>query len=151
MRFNPGKCKTMRITSKRNPDPTSYKMLGVTLEETNGSQYLGINIQNDLRWNKQVEHTKSKASRVLNFLRRNFHHTSTSVKEKLYTTLETSSWLCHSSVGPLCTEKYQRSREHPKCSSLFYGKDTSVSALKAQLGWHPLQERRRRGRLACFL
>ena len=62
-------------------------MLGVTLEEINSSQYFGINIQNDLRWNKQVEHTKSKSSRVLNFLRRNFHHTSASVKEKLYTTL----------------------------------------------------------------
>ena len=28
--------------------------------------------------------------------------------------------------------------------------DTSVSALKAQLDWHPLQERRHRSRVACF-
>ena len=34
------------------------KMLGVTLEETSRSRYLGINIQNVLRWNKQVEYAK---------------------------------------------------------------------------------------------
>ena len=30
MRFNPAKCKSMRITRKRNPNPTNYTMMGET-------------------------------------------------------------------------------------------------------------------------
>ncbi len=88
MKFNPSKCKVMRLTRKRDPEPASYmyKMLG-DLEETKDSQYLGVYLQNDLRWNKQVNHTKNKATKVLNFLKRNFHHTSSSTKEKLYKSL----------------------------------------------------------------
>ena len=54
MKFNPSKCKVMRLTRKRDPEPASYKMLGIDLEETKDSQYLGVFIQNDLRWNKFI-------------------------------------------------------------------------------------------------
>ncbi len=49
MKFNPSKCTTMRITRGRNHVQTSYKMLGVDLEETQFSKYLGVFMQNDLR------------------------------------------------------------------------------------------------------
>ena len=87
MQFNPSKCKTMRVSRKRPPGTTSYNILGVTLEETQQTQYLGINIQTNLSWNSQTHRTTGKATRVLNFLRRNFHHCSSAVKEKLYLTL----------------------------------------------------------------
>ena len=61
--------------------------MGVTLEKTKESKYLGVYIENDLRWNAQVNYARSKASKVLNFLKRNFYHTSQSTKEKLYKTL----------------------------------------------------------------
>ena len=81
MRFNNSKCTTMRISRGRNKSHPTYNMMGVTtLEETKESNYLGVYIQNDLRWNAQVNHVKSKASKVLNFLKRNFHHTSQSTK-----------------------------------------------------------------------
>ena len=99
MQFNPSKCKTMRFSRKRSPGTTSYNILGVTLEETQQTQYLGINIQNNLSWNSQTYHATGKATHVLNFLRRNFRHCSSAVKEKLYLTLvrphldyATASW-----------------------------------------------------------
>ena len=145
----------MRITRKRNPPLTNYQMLGTRLAETRNSQYLGIYIQNDLRWNKQVEHAKTKAFRVLNFLRRNFHHTSAPIKEKLYTTLvrphldyASSAWDPHTAKNIKDLEKVQNAAARFVMNT--YGKDTSVSALKAKLHWPPLQERRHIGRLSCF-
>lgn len=45
-------------------------------------------VQNDLHchWNGQTIHATVKATSVINFLSRNFHHCSTSVKEKFYIT-----------------------------------------------------------------
>ena len=68
MRFNPAKCKTMRITRRRNPNPTNYTMMGVQMDEERDIKYLGLQLQHDLRWNKHVEHATSKATRVLNFI-----------------------------------------------------------------------------------
>ena len=82
MKFNPKKCESMRVTSK-----SSYNLLGVTLEEYKQTKYLGVVIQNDLRWNGQTHLATTKAIGVLSFLRRNFHHCSTYIKEKLYLTL----------------------------------------------------------------
>ena len=74
MQFNPSKYKTMRVSKKRSPGSTSYNIhniLGVTLEETQQTQYLGINIQNNVSWNSKTHHATGKATRV-----RNFHHYS---------------------------------------------------------------------------
>ena len=87
MRFNPAKCSTLRLTRDRHPEQTNYEMLGTVLEETDETKYLGIIIQKDLRWNRQTEFATGKATRVLNFVRRNFYHAKPSVKEKLYQTL----------------------------------------------------------------
>ena len=87
MKFNPKKCESMRVTRKKKPGKSSYNLLGVTLEECKQTKYLGVVIQNDLRWNGQTHLATTKAIGVLSFLRRNFHHCSTSIKEKLYLTL----------------------------------------------------------------
>ena len=130
--------------------------MGVTLEETKESKYLGIYIQNDLRWNAQVNHVKSKASKVLNFLKRNFHHTSQStIKEKLYKTLvrphldyATSAWDPFTSKNIKDLERVQNAAARFTTST--YGRDTSVTSLKESLGWLPLQEKRRASRLTCL-
>ena len=154
MLFNPTKCKVMRLTRK-DTDPPSYKMLGVDLEETKDDKYLGTYLQSDLRWNKQVNHAKNKATRTLNFLKRNFHHTSSSVKEKLFDTLvrphldyASAAWDPYTNKNIDHLEKVQNAAARFITNT--YGKDTSVTALKDQLGWPSLQERRRNRRLNCL-
>ena len=155
MQFNPSKCKTMRISRKRSPGTSSYNILGVTLEETQQTQYLGINIQNYLSWNSQMHHATGKATRVLNFLRRNFHHCSSAVKEKLYLTLvrphldyATASWDPFTVKNISSIKKVQR-QAAPFVTST-YGRDTSVTKLLNQLDWNTLQVRREAHRLTCF-
>jgi hypothetical protein len=87
MKFNPKKCQTMRVTRRRDADVPTYNMLGEHLENADHCQYLGIKLQEDLRWNRQVDHASGKATKILNFIRRNFYHTSAATKEKLYLTL----------------------------------------------------------------
>ena len=43
---------------RRKPDPTNYTMMGIGLEETSDIQYLGVQFERDLRWNKQTEYVE---------------------------------------------------------------------------------------------
>ena len=52
MRFNTGKCKTMRLSRTRDPGEPKYEMFGVSLEATKDNTDLSIIIQNDRRLGK---------------------------------------------------------------------------------------------------
>ncbi len=155
MRFNPSKCQTMRITRKRDPGTPNYRMLGVDLENTDSCQYLGIQLQNDLRWNRQVTHAAGKASRILNFIKRNFYHASSSTKEKLYHTLvrphldyASAAWDPYTSNNIDHLEAVQKRAARFVTNT--YGRDTSISAIIKSLNWPTLEDRRRDYRLFCF-
>ena len=53
--------------SKRSPGKPSYVMLGETLEEVTSTQYLGVYIQNSLKWDLQTQHAAGKATRPYTF------------------------------------------------------------------------------------
>ena len=52
-------------------------MLGKTQEEVTSTQYLGVYIQNNLKWDIQTHHAAGKATRAFNFLKGNFHNCTT--------------------------------------------------------------------------
>ena len=108
-------------------------MLGVDLEETKDSQYLGVFLQNDLRWNKQVN---NKATKVPNFIKRNFHHTSFSTKYnslvRPHLNYTTAAWDPYTSKNISQLEKVQNPAARLITNT--YDKETvSVTALKEQL------------------
>jgi hypothetical protein len=155
MRFNPAKCSTLRLTKNRQREPTKYDMMGTTLEETDETKYLGIFLQRDLRWNRQTEFATGKATKVLNFVRRNFYHVKPDVKEKLYHTLvrphldyATAAWDPYTSKNIESIEKVQRRAARFVTNT--YGRDTSISGILASLGWSSMQDRRKSHRLSCL-
>ena len=155
MHFNPTKCKAMRVSRKRTPGKTNYNILGVDLEETVETQYLGIFIHKDIRWNKQTQHASAKATRTLNFVKRNFHHCSPSVKEKLYKTLirphleyASAAWDPFTAKNILALESVQRRAARFVTNT--YGRDTSVTQILNNLKWTPLEDRREAHRLTCL-
>ena len=152
MKFNPSKCNIMRVSRKRNRGNPSYSMMGVNLEEKSEITYLGINIQSNLSWNSQTQHAVSKASRILNFIMRNFHPASKTVKEKLYTTLVrphleygSVAWSPHLSKNIAAIEKVQRRAARFVCGD--FSKRSSVSKMLADLKWSSLEERRESNQL----
>ena len=155
MRFNPSKCKVMRISRKRHPGNTAYTMFGEVLGEVQEYKYLGVILQNNLKWDKQTHHAAIKATKVLNFLRRNFHHCSKTVKENLYTTflqphLEYASpaWNPGTKANQEILQKVQRRAARFVTSD--YKPKSSVTDMLSKLKWDSMEQRRINQRLSTL-
>ena len=70
MELNPSKCGVIHTSRNRQPIHYEYQLLGHPVKVTNTQKDLGIVLSNDLKWNKQVDITSSKANRMLGFIRR---------------------------------------------------------------------------------
>ena len=85
MRFQPVKCNIMQITRKRIKEiNASYSLEGIVLNKLRKSNYLGVAITNDLKWNTHVSNICTKANRSLGFFRRNLTACPRDVKESAY-------------------------------------------------------------------
>ena len=155
MRFNAAKCKScvwQTAETKRNATTKWWVQL---LIQQKHCQYLGINIQDNLKWKMQSQHAASKASRVLGFICRNFHHASTNIKEKLYRTLVRPHLEYGIAAWDLYHTKDINVLERVQCRAARfvtnnYSYDASVSEMLKTLLWSSLQERRRAHRLTCL-
>ena len=65
MRFNAKKCYIMHITPKRHKSMHMYSLSGHILKSVSDNPYLGLQISDDLKWNKHIRNTVSKASIAL--------------------------------------------------------------------------------------
>ena len=137
----------MRLSRKRNPGVTSYTMSDSPLAETKSFTYLGITIHQNLGWENQVDHAVTKATRILYFIKRNFHMSSKTVKERLYVTLVkphlqygTAACNPHKANQITSLEMVQRRAAHFVCTD--YSRTSSVSSMLVSLGWDTLQSQR---------
>lgn len=147
MSFHPEKCELLRITNKRQPTKTSYVMSEHTLKEVEDKKYLGITINDKLKWNKQVQAVCTKANNTLSLLRRNMRTCPRAVKQRCYTSLvrpilEYSStvWDPHSKQNVDKIEMVQRRAARFVFGNYSY--HASPTAMIKELGWQSLAERR---------
>ena len=85
--FNDKKCKAQHITRKITPKITIYK-LSSNLEQIESERDLGVWVQNNLSWNKQVDCQSAKANKLLGYIRRStLYIHNTAVRRILYLTL----------------------------------------------------------------
>ena len=69
MRLNPKKCKELVISFARSNVPTPTLTIdGVDLEKVQSHKVLGITLQNNLKWNDNVQEMISKGSKRLYIL-----------------------------------------------------------------------------------
>ena len=72
MRLNTSKCHAMNFTQARSHEViSSYKLNHSNLTSVDHYNYLGVTIQNNLKWNQYVLNISVKANRTLALLRRN--------------------------------------------------------------------------------
>ncbi len=71
MEFNARKCFVLHITNKRQAHCHKYTLNNIELATVHDHSYLGITIDDKLNWNAHMDQTSLKASRSLNFIRRN--------------------------------------------------------------------------------
>jgi len=77
----------MTISRKRERPTLQYKLGDERLSTVESFTYLGVTISGDLRWREHVHNISAKATRVLNFVRRNIYHCISEVKALAYTSL----------------------------------------------------------------
>ena len=87
MDFNVSKCHTISIVRAKQHGVTQYYLGNACLSIVSTFTYLGVEISSDLRWNNHVAAVVSKASKTLNFVRRNVYRCISRIKELSYITL----------------------------------------------------------------
>jgi hypothetical protein len=85
MNFNVDKCTVVHLGCHNRE--YNYTMGGNQLAEVEQQRDLGIIINKDLKWDKQVETSYKKAMKALGLIARNFHYKSKDIMLPLYTSL----------------------------------------------------------------
>ena len=158
MRFEPSKCKIMRITRKTTHKITyQYTMDHTSLESVQHVKYLGVTISEDLRWNRHVADITGRASKLLGLLRWNLPTCDRRVKEAAYLglvrpLLEYASQAWDPYTDNLSNEidKIQRRAARFVTSDYQNYDPGSVTTLLKDLGWMSLKNRREVDRLCIF-
>ena len=87
MELYPDKCEFLRITNKTRLISSKYYIHNTEIEEKKSAKYLGLTIDNNLRWKDQYINTNKKANQILNFIKRNMNKCPREIKAKCYTSL----------------------------------------------------------------
>ena len=145
----------MRVTNKKTPIQTSHNLHGHNLEEVQAAKYLGLTIQNNLKWDQHIQQITDKANKTLGFLRRNIRISSTKVKSQAYIGLVRPQLEYASTVWDPATKESiykieQIQRRAARYVTNKYKPTASVTEMIDHLKWKPLQQRRKETRLVMF-
>ena len=83
----PSKCEVLCISNKRLLISYNYQLSGCFLKWSSTVKYLGVILNSKLTWDDQCTYVASKASRLLNLLRRNLFACSTVAKNRAFRSL----------------------------------------------------------------
>ena len=154
MNFNIAKCHILRIrrSIRGSKDQTSpmcmYYMEGEPLSDVEHHPYLGVELDSYLSWDLHLANTRSKSTRVLNMIRRNFTiGTNMNIRQALYFSR------VHPHLEYACTvwdpqhkTKIDKLENVQNQAARFvtkrYDRMDSPNEMKRQLEWNSLQERR---------
>jgi hypothetical protein len=155
MAFHPDKCNILSVTQRKNPFNFTYTLHGHTLVKVKSAKYLGVTIQDNLKWDSHINSMANKANQSLGFLRRNLKINSQKVKDHAYKAIVRPKLEYSSTVWDPYTknhinqiEKIQR-RSARFVTSRFHN-TSSVTDMLNHLNWPTLQTRRCRARLIMF-
>ena len=85
MRFNLDKCVTLKCYKSLSPILTNYFINDHKLENVKQHPYLGITLDQSMSFIPHINNITCKATKVLNFIKRNLHKCSQYAKSNAYT------------------------------------------------------------------
>ena len=152
LKFNVSKCIVICYTRSQTPLIHDYLLNNHILKISDQHTYLGVIIHKSQSWSPHISNIVTKASRTLNFLKRNLNKCSSQVKESAYLTmvrpqLEYASnvWDPHQVGNIMELEKVQQRVARWVLND--YGRLSSVISMLDQLSWPTLQARHKLSRL----
>ena len=138
----------MKLTTKQDPPNQDYSFCGQPLQEVSSHPYLGVEIDNKLKWDVHYNKTTAKGRRVLGFLKRNLWFCPQKVKECAYRTLvrpvleyACCAWDPYRRGDVNKIESIQR--KAARFCKNDYGQQSSVTQMLEDLKWTTLEERRK--------
>jgi len=155
MNFNAKKCHVVNISNLKTTNSFKYRLGNCELQYLDIFTYLGVLIGSDLNLSHHVNTTYNKASRTLNFVKRNVAICNSKYRALAYTSLvrphleyACAAWDPHYLTYTSKLEKVQNNAARFVFNN--YRRETSVSALKSELNWPLLETRRKIARLTEF-
>jgi len=155
MVFNAKKCHILNISRKRQKTQPHYQLGLEALSVVDSYPYLGVTISHDLCWHQHINNISAKATRTLNFVRHNIYSCSPDAKALAYTALvrphleyASAAWDPYTARDISQLDKVQR--RAARFAKNNYKWTQSVSQLTLELGWQPLDQRRRNARLTLL-
>ena len=155
MRLNINKCVALQCYRSFSPLLTSYLIEDHTLVRVDQHPYLGVMLDKTMSFVTHINNIVSKASKVLNFIKRNLSNCLKSTKEAAYLslvrpTLEYASavWDPYQTVYITSIEKVQRRAARWVLNN--YSRYSSVTTMLQQLQWSTLEERHKKARLSLL-
>ena len=138
-----------------NPKTHTYSLANTILQETNSHSYLGVEISNDLKWNKHINNIAAKSNRALGFVKRNLHSCTEDIKQLAYQSLVRPSLEYSSAVlDPYTSDQIHQLEAVQRRAIRFvkhnYDRRASVTEMLKNSNWSTLQERRKTARLSTF-
>jgi len=155
MSFNVSKCCILSIHHKSTPPALNYILGNTLLNVVKTHSYLGATVSSDLRWHEHVNNVSAKATKTLNFIRRNVYWCPPDTKATSYVSLvpphleyAAAAWDPYLVGDCKQLEKVQHLAAH--FVKRDYRSTTSVSLLISQLVWQTLSDRSRNSRLSLM-
>ena len=149
--LNISKCKVLCISNKRKPPSFIYTMNNSPLESVDKFKYLGVYIDNHLKWNDHISFVSHKATRILNLLRRSLYRCKRTAKNKAFKALvrphleyAAPVWSPHTTTGKAALEKVQKRAAHWICSKWnrnLYRWSKTYNQARSELKWPTLAQR----------
>ena len=155
MSFNLDKCNIMTVTRKRNKIIHKYHLHEHELERVNSTTYLGVELSENLTWNRHIAKTCNKATKTLSFLRRNLRVRNVQAKSLAYKVLvrPTLEYCCPVWDPHHKNQEYQLEIVQRKAARFVLRRchnTSSVTDMLQQLNWESLCQRRAKMRLTMF-
>ena len=155
MNFNPSKCYILNINNKKQHTPYNFSLCNKILENVSNHPYLGVEIDNKLRWDKHINKVTKKANSILGLIKRNLKNCPLEVKTVAYKSLVrpildygSTVWDPHFQCDIDKLESVQR-RSARFCTA-DYSRFSSVTSMLEKLEWPQLKKRRENMRLTML-
>ena len=87
MQFNIQKCVVLQCTRSHSPEISNYVINGHILELKHQHTNLGPIVYETMQWSPHINNLAVKASKVLNFIKRNLSNCSSETKASVYLSL----------------------------------------------------------------
>ena len=147
--FHPAKCSTLSATRSRQKLEPSYQLHDQQLENVPTIKYLGVELQENLKWSNHITNITNKANKTLGFVSRNLKVGNKRAKETAYKALirpnleyAASVWDPHTQADIKTLEKVQRRAACWVTSR--YRQTCCVDSILTDLDWPTLQNRRKK-------